>query len=280
MKGGSEYHFTVQLSRLERRYNITLYLLKTRLHQFGPKVLPGNFLGYALHAEGIWKGDILVADIEELEQMDESEIHAWRLNAREVLTPLSGEKFIFPNADGKVKLSGVGQVLRTSTFIRDRPDRGEEQGHLLGESDGCPPQDSSTDNGGAKNDFWSTSGNYIYRHHGEPRVTLYAPREESFPIPLRYIDVTRARGTTLDVMLESRINDYWNVEGDRDISDAWAGFTRFTRLNEKNLQVNIHGPGSVDSWSLSGSGIYRHHVEPRVKLCVLKEESYPIPLEI
>ena len=36
----------------------------------------------------------------------------------------------------------------------------------------------------------------------EPRVKLYVPTEASFPIPLRYIDVTRATSTTLDVMLE------------------------------------------------------------------------------
>ena len=36
------------------------------------------FLVYALHAGGIWKGDALIADIEELEQMDASEIHARR----------------------------------------------------------------------------------------------------------------------------------------------------------------------------------------------------------
>ena len=47
--------------------------------------------------------------------MDASEIHAKRLNAKEVLTPMSGEKFIFPIADGTVKLSGGDQVLRTST---------------------------------------------------------------------------------------------------------------------------------------------------------------------
>ena len=28
------------------------------------------FLGYALYAEKIWKGDIMIADIEELEEMD------------------------------------------------------------------------------------------------------------------------------------------------------------------------------------------------------------------
>ena len=56
----------------------------SRLHQFGPKVLPGKFLGYALHAGGIWKRDIMVADIEELEQMHASEIYVNRLNAKEV----------------------------------------------------------------------------------------------------------------------------------------------------------------------------------------------------
>ena len=36
----------------------------SRQHQFGKKVLPGIFLGCVLYAEGIWTGDILVADIE------------------------------------------------------------------------------------------------------------------------------------------------------------------------------------------------------------------------
>ena len=49
---------------------------QSRIHQFGRKVLPGIFLGYALYAGGIWKGDILVVDIEELEKMDASEIYA------------------------------------------------------------------------------------------------------------------------------------------------------------------------------------------------------------
>ena len=55
------------------------------------------------------------------------------------------------------------------------------------------------------------SGNFIYRHHVEPGVKLYSPREESFPIPLKYIDVTRTTRTNLDVEQESRIDDYWNI---------------------------------------------------------------------
>ena len=58
---------------------------QSRVHQFGKKVLPGIFLGYALTAGGIWKGDVLVADSEELENMDASEIDPRRINAKEVL---------------------------------------------------------------------------------------------------------------------------------------------------------------------------------------------------
>ena len=63
----------------------------SKLHQFGPKVLPGTFLGYSLNPGGIWNGDSLVADIEELEMMDASAIHAKRLNAKDVLTSQNGE---------------------------------------------------------------------------------------------------------------------------------------------------------------------------------------------
>ena len=41
---------------------------QSRLREFGNKVSPGIFLGYALDARGISQGDSLVADIEELEK--------------------------------------------------------------------------------------------------------------------------------------------------------------------------------------------------------------------
>ena len=64
---------------------------QSRIHQFGKKVLPGLFLGYALYAGGIWKGDVLIADLEDLETMDASEIYSKRLNAQEVIFPRQGE---------------------------------------------------------------------------------------------------------------------------------------------------------------------------------------------
>ena len=63
------------------------------------------------------------------------------------------------------------------------------------------------------------SGNFIFRHHVEPRVKLYSPREELFPIELKYIDVSRTTDTNLDVEQERRIDDFWNIDGSRDLSD-------------------------------------------------------------
>ena len=105
---------------------------------------------------------------------------------------------------------------------------------FLDNQKGLPqPQDSLPDAGEAMNDFWSMSGSFIYRHYVEPRVKLYSPREESFPIPLKYIDVTRTTHTNLDVKQEKRIDDYWNIDGSRDLSDPWTRFTQFTLLEEK-----------------------------------------------
>ena len=72
----------------------------SRLQQFGPKVFwPKSLARYiprlCIVCGRICKGDITVADIEEQEEMDTSELHARRLNAQEVLTPMNGDNFIF-----------------------------------------------------------------------------------------------------------------------------------------------------------------------------------------
>ena len=126
-----------------------------------------------------------MADIEELEEkMDASELHARRLNAKEVLTPMKGERFIFPIADGTVKTSGGDRRLRPSTFIRDRPERGEEQEVFRGELDELSSptllqDDSARDYAEATNDFCLSREISIYRHHVESRVKLYVLRTES-----------------------------------------------------------------------------------------------------
>ena len=87
-------------------------------------------------------GDVQVADLEQLETMDASEIYSKRLNAKEVIFPKEGE-FIFPIADGRIKTPGEDQDLRTSTLIRPRPIQGESHLDFLGESQGSPPSTTS-----------------------------------------------------------------------------------------------------------------------------------------
>ena len=137
---------------------------------------------------------------------------------------------MFPIADGRINSLGGDQDLRTSTLIRQRPIHGDSR-----ESEGSlpQPQDSLPVAGEAIHDFWSISGNFTYRHHVEPSVKLYSQREEAFPIPLKYIDVSRTTHTSLDVEQEKRIDDYWNIDGSRDLFEPWTSFTQFPLLEEK-----------------------------------------------
>ena len=154
-----------------------------------------------LYTGRIWKGDVLVADLEEFETMDSSEIYSKRLNAKEVLFPKEKRRNNFPIAEGLMKTFGEDQDLKTSTLVRLRPIQGEGHIDFLGESEASLPplQDSLPFAGEAMNDFWSMSGSFMYSHHIEPRVKLHSPRKDPYPIPLKYIDVSRTTHTNLDV---------------------------------------------------------------------------------
>ena len=121
---------------------------QSRIHQFGKKVFPVLFLRSALYAGGIWKGDVLIADLEELETMDASEIYSKRLNAKE---------FIFPKENGKYFSSR--RWTNQTSWRRLGPENihlGTANIDFLGGSEGSlpPPQDSLPDAGEAINDFW------------------------------------------------------------------------------------------------------------------------------
>ena len=228
---------------------------QSRIHHFGKKVLPGLFLGYALYAGrnlerrhfgrrhwGIGK-DGRIGHL-----LKKTQCKGGNISRRKW-------KNLFPIADGRIKLHGWNHVLRTSTLIRERPIRGETHEDFLGESEGSlpPPQDSFPDAGEAINDFWSMSGNFRYRHHVEPRVKLYSPREESLPIPLKYIDVSRTTHTNLDVKQEKRIDDYWNVDGVKKLVWSLDRVTQFTLLEEK----------PPDGYVWSGERLTRRQVTSR-----------------
>ena len=140
-------------------------------------------------------------------------------------------RIYFPVADGRIKLPGGDQDLRTSTLIRQRPIRGESRIDFLGESEGSlpSPQDSFPDAGEAINDFWSMSGNFKNRHHWTQSQTLLAKRRI---IPYSTEIHCLQNYTNLDVKQVRRIDDCWNIDGSRDLSDSWTDFTQ-SPLEEK-----------------------------------------------
>ena len=133
-------------------------------------------------------------------------------------------------------------------MVRHRPIQGESHVDFLGESEGSlpPPHDSFPDAGEAINDFWSMSGNFIHRHHVEPRVKLYSPREESFPIPLKYTDVSRTTHTNLDVKRERRIDDSWNILMGQEICLILGQVSLHLLYWKKNLQTDCVVWGDIN----------------------------------
>ena len=61
-------------------------------------------------------------------------------------------------------------------------------------------------------------GNDSFRNHADPRTKLFAPKDD-FPTPLNYIDVQRQMKTSIDVLHEATIDDCWNDDGDKSLSD-------------------------------------------------------------
>ena len=181
---------------------------------------------------GIWKGDILVAGSEDLEHMDAAEIHPRRIDAEEVLTPQRREDVICPIADGTAKLSEGDHEFREPALRRKQPVWSED---LCGELQGEPedPQPTETkDDAEARADLWSIQF-YLSSSHWSSSSTLCAERRKHSFLHLKYIDVTRASYTNLDVLQEKRVDDYWNVDANRSLSGSWKGFTKFTPLKEK-----------------------------------------------
>ena len=62
---------------------------------------------------------------------------------------------------------------------------------------------------------------------------------------------------TLDLFLESRIEDYWNVDDGPELSGPWTSFTQFTTLNkEHRVFTRGLGGGKPKFKQHSGRSIY------------------------
>ena len=127
------------------------------------------------------------------------------------------------------------------------------------------PHDSFPDAGEAINDFWSMSGSFIYRHHVEPRVKLYSPREESVPYStktLTYPELLKRIwtpskrsalmiiGTLMDLetcLILGQVSHnfpYWKKKLQTDICGPWRDW----RENSLHPGQIIYGQNSGNQW--------------------------------
>ena len=97
----------------------------------------------------------------------------------EVLFPIAdGKRLRIPRTHSKAGTNLLGVKISMENFKANRG----------------PQLTETKDDAEAQKDFWSIQGDFIYRHHKEPRVQPYVSKEET---------------------------------------DTWKGFTKFTLLKEK-----------------------------------------------
>ena len=53
-----------------------------------------------------------------------------------------------------------------------------------------------------------------------------------FPYLLSCIDVQRQKTTSIDVLLEATIDEYWNIDGEKSLPEPWIDVTRFELLTK------------------------------------------------
>ena len=186
---------------------------KSRIHQFGQKTLKGIFSGYVLRAGRGWSGDIMIADYEDVQESEASGIYVKRFENQEVFVK---EDFEHHCAYGTQKISWSSKKIINSGENLEREDDVEIE---EGDRKGINTEDS-----------WSMSGEFIYRRHENHRLKLYDPGNETFPIPLKYVDAMRQTQTSIQRC------SYGPERRVSISSEEWTGTTRFqilrTRLPE------------------------------------------------
>ena len=132
---------------------------------------------------GNCKGDILAADVEELQNDAASPIFFIRPSSKEVIVPKEGDVFEFHCADFSKnwreevarskhptnfgKIPKWNRTLMWTSRETDDPDPAKQ----LWEQDALK----------SRHYFWSTRGFFFYRHQVQARIEFYMPKESSWP---------------------------------------------------------------------------------------------------
>ena len=234
---------------------------KKRTHAFSTKELPGIFLGYEQIAGGGFSGDLFIVDWEEMFGASSIEsIHIKTIKHQEVtqitnavpegakLDICSPKYWRFPCATGALRQPGYTQLELPSSEPfgaggNSLASDSDEEPHDLQEQEVGPakeeleeplkldPDGMPSPAGDAaevlEKDFWTTNGSVLICHHRVPRTNLFTPTDPDCPMPTKYLDVTRRTYTSIETEQEKCIEDFWNVDGSRALTEEWVGKTIF-----------------------------------------------------
>ena len=157
----------------------------------GNTMSSGIFMGHVLRAGGGRSGDLLIADLVDLEKNIASEADVKRIKYPEVQVTTVHGKDIFPCDDESLKQQGhdVSRPLRHRQLHREdagaggnshaadqRPLPRRQQAGGNTNADGTlpkTPQFVEREATEDKGDVWIVSCNYVYRRHVAPRGHLY-----------------------------------------------------------------------------------------------------------
>ena len=122
-----------------------------------------------------------MADREDMEDLLTIEVHIKRRRSPEVTQE---DNTSFPCAEGSLNVFDLSRPCHPSTSAE-----GRFVAHELEKSERTIIEE------GNNKDLWSTSGDFICRHHEVPRMKWYVPTEQTFPIAMKYVGVMRQTRT-------------------------------------------------------------------------------------
>ena len=144
----------------------------------------------------------------------------------------------------QVKGAAVYIYHEVRTSDQSRGHSGHGEGHRSahqGEADDPPLQNSKKYNmtwkpGTRSGVFWE----FLFPSSRSTRSKVLCAERKVIPNPAQKIDVVKRTNTTLDVLQESQIDDFWSVDGDRELSRHAVLIEKpytWTRWRSTNIQA-------------------------------------------
>ena len=199
---------------------------KCRLHQFGVKIVSRlHWTRPACSRRLDWRlAYLFIAERDELEENVASEVHVKRFKA---------------NENGNHKVQNTDGFLEQKYCVQNHVLRGGREPSGINDAGGEPPTPFAAEGSftmkrltnmsslrplvikKARNDFWSSSGNCMYRHHV---ILRYIPEESS------------SRLLSSDWMSPDRQGRIlMSSTTDRTFSESWCGLRRFHNSSEMSI---------------------------------------------